>query len=219
LLSIKNEAAIHEDEFNIDDYLEDLAEFLRLDEKKLDAATRAFNKEGTNISLAKLSNLFATESEDDALITRDSMAILVHYHQYHKREFNESASKSKMDGKIIQSLKNWIKKLDKNGLQYLERLYSAFDTEGRPSLQRIDYRLSLTETINDESRRIGYLPVIRIDLGLIKEYDEEVVQSIYLPLDNFNALIYTLKEFQAEAMRSVDNFRKKLGESVIYAKD
>jgi hypothetical protein len=61
--------------------------------------------------------------------------------------------------------------------------------------------------------------LMRLTFEFLDEDDDEMQQSFYMPLDNFNALMESLKKIQVKAMQSAKEYHNKLGDSVVLIGD
>lgn len=202
-------------DYDLDEDLKILTKFLHLDTSKIQLVIDEFNKHGPNVSYDTIAELTGLDSESESINIRDSLASIIHCHIEHKRFFEQSLDMSKVDKKIIDDVRNLIKQLNERGLKGLDLLYSALGIEGPPTLESIDYNLMLSEILNDDGKQVGYLPLLRLKLELLNADGKELYQSIFMTLENFNALMKTLNDVHDKVLESVKNFRRELGDSVI----
>lgn len=202
-------------EYDIDRVLKLLIKFLYLDKSKIQSVVNEFNNHGPNVTYTKIAALTGLDPEPDCTNIRDAFASIIHHHTKHKRDFDHSLSESKIDKRIIEQVITLIGQLNEKGLNGLDLLYAALGTEGLPTIQDIDYNLMLNEILDDDKKKMGYLPVLRLKLELLDTDDKDLYQSIFLTLEDFTTLVKKLNKIHDTFLQSATNFRRQFGDSVI----
>lgn len=198
---------------DIEECLRTLTRF-HLDNSRIQLVINAFNKYGANVSYNTIAELTQLD-QASSIEMRDTLTSLVHFHIDLKKLYEDSLSMSTVDKQTVKDVRLWMKKLTKKGLKGLNILYFALNSEGSPTLGSIDYNLMLGEILDDNSKPVGHLPLLRLELELLNGNGQESNRSIFVSLENFNGLIKKLKDFQVKAVQSARNYRRELGDSVI----
>ncbi len=205
-------------EYEIETNLEYLTKFLSIDENKIQSVIDIFNTQGANTSYEKIAELTGFELGPDVVNIKDALINLIHFYRINKKFVEDHLDNSKKANKeTIEKLHSFVKKLNEKALKGLDLLYAITVNDERPTLIGIEDKLLLTEVSsdNDDDDQIGYLPSIRLTLNLLDEDGDEMSQTFFMPLDNFNVFVESLKRIQTKAKESTKRYQSKLGESVI----
>ena len=206
-------------EYSIDEDLQYLTTFFNLEKTRIKSVINAFNTNGANVTYNKIIQLAGLEIDIEGINLRDALASIVHFYKDHRKLFQSSLSTSKAEKKIISDLHNFLKSLNKKGLEGLNLIYASIENEERPTLFRIDDKLLLTEILDHNNKQVGYLPLMHLTLSFLDEDEEDRKQSFFLSLDSFNTLVNSLQKAQSKAAKSVKHYQNKLVKSVILTGD
>jgi hypothetical protein len=192
-----------------------LSKFFSLENNKIKSVAEAFNRYGTDVSYIKFAQITGLKIGTDALNTRYALASLVNSYSEDKRIVEKYSSKINYSELQIKKLKFFLESLTKKGIESLELLYESEMAEEYPSIYGVGHRLLLTMLPREGKGKI-YVPLIRLTIDANISEEEERSQSFFIPLDNFNALIESLKKIQSDANREAKSHQKRLGNSLIY---
>ncbi len=204
-------------EYEIETNLEYLTKFFSIDEDKIQKVIDLFNTQGPNTSYEKIAELTGFELGSDAINIKDALINFIHFYRINEKFVEDSLDNSKKSNKeTLEKLHSFVKKLNEKALKGLELLYAITVNDERPTLIGIEDKLLLTEVSSDDNGdQLGYLPSIRLTLNLLDEDGDEMSQTFFMPLDNFNVFVESLKRIQTKAKESTKRYQSKLGESVI----
>lgn len=204
-------------DYEIETNLEYLTKFFSIDEDKIQKVIDLFNTQGANTSYEKIAELTGFELGSDAINIKDALINFIHFYRINEKFVEDNLDNSKKSNKeIIEKLHSFVKKLNEKALKGLDLLYAITVNDERPTLIGIEDKLLLTEVSSDDNgNQLGYLPSIRLTLNLLDEDGDEMSQTFFMPLDNFNVFVESLKRIQTKAKESTKRYQSKLGESVI----
>ncbi|MER5175675.1 MAG: hypothetical protein ABJB76_06395 [Candidatus Nitrosocosmicus sp.] len=204
-------------DYEIETNLEYLTQFFSIDEDKIQKVIDLFNTQGANTSYEKIAELTGFELGSDAINIKDALINFIHFYRINEKFVEDNLDNSKKSNKaIIEKLHSFVKKLNEKALKGLDLLYAITVNDERPTLIGIEDKLLLTEVSSDDNgNQLGYLPSIRLTLNLLDEDGDEMSQTFFMPLDNFNVFVESLKRIQTKAKESTKRYQSKLGESVI----
>lgn len=204
-------------EYEIETNLEYLTKFFSIDEDKIQKVIDLFNTQGPNTSYEKIAELTGFELGSDAINIKDALINFIHFYRINEKFVEDSLDNSKKSNKeTLEKLHSFVKKLNEKALKGLDLLYAITVNDERPTLIGIEDKLLLTEVSSDDNGdQLGYLPSIRLTLNLLDEDGDEMSQTFFMPLDNFNVFVESLKRIQTKAKESTKRYQSKLGESVI----
>ena len=204
-------------EYEIETNLEYLTKFFSIDEDKIQKVIDLFNTQGANTSYEKIAELTGFELGSDAINIKDALINFIHFYRINEKFVEDNLDNSKKSNKeTIEKLHSFVKKLNEKALKGLDLLYAITVNDERPTLIGIEDKLLLTEVSSDDNGdQLGYLPSIRLTLNLLDEDGDEMSQTFFMPLDNFNVFVESLKRIQTKAKESTKRYQSKLGESVI----
>ncbi len=204
-------------EYEIESNLEILTKFFSIDEDKIQKVIDLFNTQGPNTSYEKIAEITGFELGSDAINIKDALINFIHFYRINEKFVEDSLDNSKKSNKeTLEKLHSFVKKLNEKALKGLDLLYAITVNDERPTLIGIEDKLLLTEVSSDDNGdQLGYLPSIRLTLNLLDEDGDEMSQTFFMPLDNFNVFVESLKRIQTKAKESTKRYQSKLGESVI----
>lgn len=197
-----------------------LQAFFALDKAKIRSVINAFNKDGTNVTFKRISELTGFSPGSGAISIRNALAYMVHNKIHHDTEFQKVLEAYDLGKDTVTGLVLFLEGLEKKAKDALDVMFwVAKSANDSTILTKVESKTVLTEVKNDEDKFMAYLPLVRVRFDFKDEDGKTTSRTTQVPVDNFQSLIATLEAVHKEAKNSAKEYKKKLGDSVLYSED
>ena len=203
-------------ENDFDSYENQLRTIFSLDKAKLESLAEAFNKYGANISLDIIAKITG-DAKGIIYLYKHTLGYIIHGYLHHRKSFDKEKSETKIEPQLLEALEDFIKKLDKKGLDGLNLSYAARESfRGWMTFDGLaSGGVQLKEIVNDTEEILGLLPFVRARLTLTDENEKKSTPIVYLSLDEVAQLMYAFRDMYETGVKAARRHQKFIGEAVI----
>lgn len=196
-------------EDNVFDYFfDEINGIFNLNESKLSKLIQIFNKKGINVTVhdfADICDYDILSGEADRYFIANSAYL--QYYKLHNDEFETTLENSKLDSLIKTKLKDFIRKLNENGITGLvSRYYLEKRSFDDPSLSELSHDRFLKEIHNDNGELICYIPISRLKFSFESD-GKESIRYAYFSQDKLKIFMDTLTQIYQDNKESIQKFK------------
>jgi len=201
---------------SLDYAYDELKEFFELREEDISGIQKSMNEKGVNFSVPLLMKTIHTSYERTKRIF-DGICWIAHKYTHHKEVFEKDCEVFDRDIKLAEKVKKFLEGLNENGSNGLNLFFelNRQNDLDRNTIDSLGFKTFLRDITDENKKLIGYVPLSKITLTLLDEEGEEKTLNVDLTFRGLQSIIDGLLGFKKEFEDSINNYKEKLGVTVV----
>lgn len=164
------------------------------------------NQKNENMSLDEFSKTIKFNMTDSKRIL-DTIAVICHWNQSHKREFDKQLQTTLLDAQLQNKLKNFLTNLSDEGkTNLIIRYYINKTNFDDSSLTDLTQNTFLKEIYDEDKNLVRYFPIIRLKFSFERE-GKPSIRYGYFSQESLKILIDNLEKIYEESSASIKKYR------------